>query len=158
LPTKIELGQDKAQSIIDEITKAYEGAGGPGGMYNRDACQWICSRRLSGYVVYFFQVYQRSMLDIPLLKCMADQVSRASIVLVIHSFNELTRSTQGGPPPPGFRPPMGPPPGMRGPPPQGFPGGPPPGAPPGAPPNGPPPMGKFVETTGLQSVIIVWFN
>ncbi|KAI9280295.1 U1 zinc finger-domain-containing protein [Umbelopsis sp. AD052] len=27
-----ELGQDKAQSIIDEITKAYEGAGGPGGI------------------------------------------------------------------------------------------------------------------------------
>ncbi|GAB5587049.1 U1 small nuclear ribonucleoprotein C [Umbelopsis nana] len=27
-----ELGQDKAQSIIDEITKAYEGAGAPGGI------------------------------------------------------------------------------------------------------------------------------
>lgn len=48
---------------------------------------------------------------------------------------------KGGPPPPGFRPPMGPPPGMRGPPPQGFPGGPPPGVSP----NGPPPMGKFIK-------------
>lgn len=31
LIANIELGQDKAQSIIDEITKAYEGSGGPAG-------------------------------------------------------------------------------------------------------------------------------
>jgi hypothetical protein len=34
-----ELGQDKAQSIIDEITKAYDGAGGLGGKLNCNAME-----------------------------------------------------------------------------------------------------------------------